>query len=288
MKGSHDPGRSKTMKLPFQRDSAGERGYILLALLLMVALLSLGLLAEVQNIELQIRRDREEEMIHRGTQYSRAVRLFFVKFKRYPANIQELENTNNIRFLRKRYKDPITGKDFKPLYMTDVAIFTQNKAPVQPPAAIQVQESNAAANHGAEGAGEAACTPVPDGQNPADLDLDTPPCPPSTAGSNGAGGAAAASEPDANDPEGSGAPPLNGVPIVGVVSYSKEKTIREFDNKDHYNQWLFIFNPSGGTTGLINTPDQPNLLQRAQHREQQNQNPSQDPGSNQPNQPNQP
>lgn len=274
--------RGSTMKIYFQPAHARERGYILLALMLMVALLSLGLLAEVQNIELQIRRDREEEMIHRGTQYSRAVRLFFVKFKRYPANIQELENTNNIRFLRKRYKDPITGKDFKPLYMTDVAIFTQNKAPVQPPAAVQAQASNAAANHGAEGAGEAACTMVPEGQDPANLDLDTPPCPPSTASSNGAGGAAAGPEPDANDPEGSGAPPLNGVPIVGVVSFSKEKTIREFDNKDHYNQWLFIFNPSGGTTGLINTPDQPNLLQRAQTRGQQNENPGQNPDQTSP------
>ena len=30
---------------------------------------------------------------------------------RYPASIEELESLNNTRFLRKRYMDPMTGKD---------------------------------------------------------------------------------------------------------------------------------------------------------------------------------
>jgi hypothetical protein len=85
--------------------------------MLSVALLAIGALALVEKIEFQIKRDREEEMIHRGVQYSRAVRRYFKKFGRYPSRIEELESTNNIRFLRQRYKDPITGKDFKPLHM---------------------------------------------------------------------------------------------------------------------------------------------------------------------------
>src|SRR5437667_10451173 len=97
-----------------------ERGYVLLALLLFVALLSIGIFTTIQSIDFQIKRDREQELIHRGVQYSRAVRRYFKKFGRYPTRIEELENTNNLRFLRKRYKDPITGKDFKPLRMTDV------------------------------------------------------------------------------------------------------------------------------------------------------------------------
>ena len=88
--------------------------------MLFVALLTIGSLALVENIESQIKRDREEELIHRGVQYSRAVRHYFKKFGRYPNRIEDLENTNNYRSLRKRYKDPITGKDFKPLHMTDV------------------------------------------------------------------------------------------------------------------------------------------------------------------------
>ena len=104
-----------------------ESGYVLLILLLAVALLSIGFLVAVQKLEFQIKRDREEEMIHRGVQYSRAVRRFFKKTGRYPTRIEELESTNNIRFLRKRYKDPMnrdpkTGqeRDFKLLHLQDV------------------------------------------------------------------------------------------------------------------------------------------------------------------------
>jgi hypothetical protein len=40
----------------------------------------------------------------------RAVRIFYLKFKRYPTSIEQLEKTNNQRFLRQRYVDPLTGK----------------------------------------------------------------------------------------------------------------------------------------------------------------------------------
>src|SRR5437660_4755308 len=97
-----------------------ERGYILLTLMLFVAILAIGAMAWIEKVDFQIRRDREEELIHRGVQYSRAVRKYFKAFGRYPTRIEELENTNNQRFLRHRYKDPTTGKDFKLLRITDV------------------------------------------------------------------------------------------------------------------------------------------------------------------------
>src|SRR6266700_2838439 len=99
-----------------------ERGYIMLTLMLAVALLTIVALTWVEKVDFQIKRDREEELIHRGVQYSRAVRRYFKKFGRYPTRVEELESTNNLRFLRKRYKDPVTGKDFKPLHLTDVQI----------------------------------------------------------------------------------------------------------------------------------------------------------------------
>jgi hypothetical protein len=60
-----------------------------------------------------MKRDREAEMIHRGCQYSRAIRAYYRKFGRYPVKLEDLENTNDIRFLRKRYKDPENCKDGK-------------------------------------------------------------------------------------------------------------------------------------------------------------------------------
>src|ERR1700740_3574818 len=95
-----------------------ERGYILLILLLAMALLTIFAAAIVPTIKFQIERDREEELIHRGTQYSRAIRAYYKRFGRYPVRIEDLESTNNLKFLRKRYKDPTncadgTCKDFK-------------------------------------------------------------------------------------------------------------------------------------------------------------------------------
>jgi type II secretory pathway pseudopilin PulG len=74
-----------------------QRGYILLTLMLFVAFLGIAALAILPTVAFQARRDREEEMIHRGVQYSRAVRRYYKKFGRYPTRIEDLENTNNQR-----------------------------------------------------------------------------------------------------------------------------------------------------------------------------------------------
>jgi hypothetical protein len=39
------------------------------------------------------------------------------KFSIYPPNIEALVKTNNIRFLRKKYVDPITKDDWKPVML---------------------------------------------------------------------------------------------------------------------------------------------------------------------------
>ena len=109
---------SSTRRHPRQSES----GYILLTLLLIVALMTIFAATLVTSITFSIKRDREEEMIHRGTQYSRAIRAYYKKFGRYPTKIEDLESANNMRFLRKRYKDPITGKDFKLLHFGEVKL----------------------------------------------------------------------------------------------------------------------------------------------------------------------
>src|ERR1700759_286552 len=97
----------------YRRNSSShpESGYILLAVLFMVALILIALAVAAPKIASDIRRDREDDLYHRGEQYKRAVKLYYKKFGRYPSSIDQLENTNNIRFLRKRYVDPMTGKD---------------------------------------------------------------------------------------------------------------------------------------------------------------------------------
>jgi len=103
------------------RRSRRDSGAMLLAVLFMMAMMVITALAIAPAFVMQVKRDREEEMIHRGTEYERAVRRFYRKFGRYPANIEQLENTNQLRFLRKRYSDPLT-KDgqWKLLHYGDV------------------------------------------------------------------------------------------------------------------------------------------------------------------------
>ncbi|MGH9643497.1 MAG: hypothetical protein ACRD3Q_13870 [Terriglobales bacterium] len=103
-----------------------QSGYVLITLMLAMTLAAIAALAILPDIKQQIKRDQEEEMCHRGTQYMRAIQHFYKKFGRYPTRVEELENTNKMRFLRKRYKDPLTRdqqgheKDFKLLHMQDV------------------------------------------------------------------------------------------------------------------------------------------------------------------------
>jgi type II secretory pathway pseudopilin PulG len=89
----------------------GEDGYILLAVLFMVAMVLVLLAVAAPKVAADIERDREIELQHRGKQYVRAIKLYYKKFGAYPPNMDALVKTSEIRFLRKRYKDPVTGKD---------------------------------------------------------------------------------------------------------------------------------------------------------------------------------
>jgi type II secretory pathway pseudopilin PulG len=90
---------------------SGQNGYILLAVLFLVVMVLIALAAAAPKVAADIERDREVELMHRGLQYRRAIQLYYRKFGSYPPNMDVLEKVNQIRFLRKRYLDPVTGKD---------------------------------------------------------------------------------------------------------------------------------------------------------------------------------
>ena len=110
---------------PIRRARPSEEGFILVSVMFLLALLIIAMAVAMPRIIADIQRDREVETYHRGMQYRRAVQLYFRKFNRYPPNVEALVKTNNIRFLRKKYVDPITGKDdWKPI------MFGQQKTPL--------------------------------------------------------------------------------------------------------------------------------------------------------------
>src|SRR3954447_10320010 len=110
---------------PIRPARSSEEGFILVSVMFLLALLIIGMAVAMPKVIADIQRDREVETYHRGLQYRRAVQLYFRKFNRYPPNVEALVKTNNIRFLRKKYVDPITGKDdWKPI------MFGQQKTPL--------------------------------------------------------------------------------------------------------------------------------------------------------------
>jgi type II secretory pathway pseudopilin PulG len=101
----------------------GEQGYFLLLLMMMVTVMIIAAAVAAPTITFEIKRDREMEMIHRGVQYSRAIRNYYKKLGRYPTRLEDLDNTNNLRYLRKHYKDPVNkNQDFKLLHYGDPGI----------------------------------------------------------------------------------------------------------------------------------------------------------------------
>ncbi len=87
-----------------------ESGFAMLFVFFMAAATAILFYRELPRIAFERQREKEQLLIERGEQYRRAIQLFVRKFNRYPAELSQLEKTNNIRFLRRRYKDPLTGK----------------------------------------------------------------------------------------------------------------------------------------------------------------------------------
>jgi len=244
------PGVSKSRR--------SEDGYALLTLLLIMALLMIFAGAIVPSITFDIKRDREEEMIHRGVQYSRAIRAYYKKFGRYPTKIEDLETTNNLRFLRKRYKDPVNCKnsqcqDFRLLHFGEVQLTLGGIGGT--PGAIYT---------GAPGFSSSGNTNSPSGENQPGAVNPSNGVDPSQLGSQASsGGTGANSAGSGDDSSGSsqlGSGQIIGGPIIGVASTNKDKTIREFNHKDKYKDWVFVYDPGLDVGHLITTPYQPQLL----------------------------
>jgi len=93
------------------RRAGQESGFALLFVMAAAAIIGIMLYLELPRVAFEAQRTKETVLIAHGEQYQRAIRLFYRQFGRYPPSIDGLENTNNIRFLRKRFKDPMTGTD---------------------------------------------------------------------------------------------------------------------------------------------------------------------------------
>jgi type II secretory pathway pseudopilin PulG len=212
-----------------------QKGYLLLSVMLLMTLMLIALSVELPRISQQIKRNKEEELIHRGEEYARAVRKFYRKFGRYPLSIDQLENTNNMRFLRRRFKDPMTGKD-------DWRIVHQGEIVPLPGTGISKDRVSTDLSSKDPGSKDPGSKDPPS--------KDSPPKDPGGATPDAAGNSGSAF----------GNPQSGGGPMAGVASIKKDLAIKIRKEKDHYNEWLFYYDPAqeqlGGDMKQIVPPPQ--------------------------------
>jgi type II secretory pathway pseudopilin PulG len=136
---------------------------MLVGLIVAIFFILLALSVAAPRVAQELRREREVEAVHRGNQYVRAIRVYYRKFQHYPGSIEQLEKTNNIRFLRQRYVDPMTGKDDWRLIKVGEAKTTVKGFFGQPLAGLTpgLGSLAGAASAGAAGAGAAGQTGSP-------------------------------------------------------------------------------------------------------------------------------
>lgn len=89
-----------------------ECGSALLIVFVFAAIIAISLYRELPVSVFEAKRQKEQLLVDRGHEYIRAIQLFYRRnHGQFPATLEQLENTNNIRYLRRKYKDPFTGKD---------------------------------------------------------------------------------------------------------------------------------------------------------------------------------
>ncbi|MEQ1883527.1 MAG: hypothetical protein ABL967_00575 [Bryobacteraceae bacterium] len=117
-----------------QRAGRDQRGFALLVVFLLAAAVALSLYSEMPRVGFETARAREQLLMDRGNQFKRAIEVFYAVNKKFPATLDELEKSTDKRFLRRRYKDPMTGKDEWRLIHTNGSFLTDSlvkKPPAQ-------------------------------------------------------------------------------------------------------------------------------------------------------------
>jgi len=195
-------GQASRRIIPAKRQS----GYAMAALLVAMSVMAIMLTVAMPVWKQTGQREKEEELVFRGKQYIHAIGLFQRKFANaFPPNIDVLVDQ---RFLRKKFKDPITNDDFVPIPVGGGV----PGSPQQP------------GQRGATGFGSGSGSSGRAGQ--------TQPATSSTQPGGGRGGGPGISTQNPGQAAGG---------IMGVTSKSKDQSIRLYNGRGHYNEWAFVY-----------------------------------------------
>jgi type II secretory pathway pseudopilin PulG len=217
----------------------GAAGYALLVVVFLAAVMSIAAVAAVPQLITQHRREMEEEMIWRGKQYVRAVRLYYRKNGRFPQSLEELTDSKTMarmRFLRQPYKDPMNDEDgtWRLIYVAPngqlIGSITQTGM-IQLPGA-----GGGAGQRPVPGGGFGG----PPGKPPQQTPGKSPPTTPTTPGTPLQG-------------------PVFGGNIIGVASKIERSSLKVYNDRSIYREWEFIWDPTRDTIVIGQPGTQPGV-----------------------------
>jgi hypothetical protein len=235
---------------------SGERGYALLVVIFLVTLLLLSTMVVAPNILTEGRREKEKEMIWRGNQYVRGVKLHFRKTGRFPTSLDDLTKPKlgSLRFMRQAYKDPMNKEDgsWRFIYVGPAGQLIGSLKPpqqnLQLPGVARVGTPASALNGpGAPAQPGGIGQQAPGGTQPDGTAAGTNP--PATTGT-----------PVGTDQSDSGSNPqpipmgdtsaIIGGNIIGVGSKIDKSSIIVYEKSKNYRLFEFIWNPSRDNLGV--------------------------------------
>lgn len=234
---------------------AGEEGYLLIGLVVVCFLLVLTLGIAAPRVAKQLERDREVESEHRAQEYVRAIQLYYKKNNRYPNSVEELlgnptggsgmslgGNAMNVRFLRQKYKDPLTGGEYRLIHFgeakTEVKGFFGE--PLQGMAA-----GNLGAASGMQSTGSGFGTSVNGGGFGSPAGSLTNASPASGTAATGVNGIAGTGTPGSSIGSSTSATTFQGSKgaIIGVGSDAKGHGLVEWNGSANIEDWEFLYDP---------------------------------------------
>jgi type II secretory pathway pseudopilin PulG len=232
------------------------------ALLIMMGVMAVALSMLLPAWGTMAKREREAELIFRGQQYARAVALYQRARGAYPPSVDVLVTE---KFLRKKYKDPMTPDGEFQVISVGMPVPGQATAPVAPGRGGAVAPGMGGRGGGLGSPGGDLGSPGGGLGGGAGAGLGGARAPDPSAGLGtgatlgsgaGAGTAAAASGFNRVTRPGTG---VTG-PVLGVVSKSEATGLRLFNGRDKYNEWAFVAteaNTAAGAGGGTAVPGGP-------------------------------
>jgi hypothetical protein len=257
--------RTKTIAGP-------QSGYALLMVMFLTTVLLLGAIAAAPYVRTERQREKEQEMIWRGKQYVRGVKLYYRKTGRFPTSVDDLTKPKlgSLRFMRQAYKDPMNKADgaWRFIY---VGPSGQLVGSLKPPQTFQMPGVNGAqpgtpagatpqtTSFGASGFGPAPTQQGAPGQQGPGANQGSNQAG-SNAGQPGSGTQTASGNPPPPDDAANATPsglvssdsPLIGGNIIGVGSKINKRSVMVYDKAKNYRLFEFVWNPSKDVANALN------------------------------------